>query len=140
MFDSYDFERLAEWKKFRNTIEIDKNPFDLVSEFWARAPLVNTFLDPTDCTSWPDPWHLVLDNKYDDLAICLGMLYTLKLTERFMESSYEIHKITPNSSNSFFILIIDKKSVLNYEFKKVTDFSAIKNVSTSVIYRNDTKK
>ncbi len=80
MFDLHGTERLIEWKKFRDSLETDESPLIRVADLWSKAPFVNSYLNPKNPTEWPDPWQLILDLKLDDLAICLGMLYTIKLT------------------------------------------------------------
>lgn len=105
MFDLFGTDRLIEWKKFRTRLESSQTPFDDVLDFWARAPFVNPYLDPNNVKSWPDPWHLILDGKFDDLAISLGIAYTLKLTKRFMVEDFEIHmSITFKENNPKYYL------------------------------------
>ena len=120
MFDRYGTDRLADWKKFRDSLETSPTPFEDVAIFWSRAPFVNLYLDPQNTSSWPDPWHLVMEGKYDDLAICLGMLYTIKLTQRFMSTQCEIHKSeSDKNKDSKFFLVVDNKHILNMEYKRV---------------------
>ena len=118
MFDLYNVERLAEWKKFRDRIETSSTPFEDLADFWAPAPFVSRYLDPKNPKSWPDPWKLIIDGKFDDLAICLGMLYTLKLTKRFRNSLCEIYTVIENNEKKYFLLI-DNSSILNYEYRSV---------------------
>lgn len=91
VFDLFGNDRLSEWKNFRNSLETSQTPFEDVIAFWSKAPFVNPYLDSNDYKSWPDPWHLIIDGRFDDLAIALGIAYTLKLTERFMDDDFEIH-------------------------------------------------
>ena len=135
MFDLHGIERLAAWKSCRDHLEICDRPLDFCAEFWARAPFVNQYLDPYDPASWPDPWRLILDSKFDDLAISLGMLYTLKLTDRFMKSRLEIHMITsgdPKRKNHF--LIVDDTSVLNLKYGSVENRNTILDLPANKIY------
>lgn len=132
VFDTYGNERLTTWKEFRTKLETSPNPLEEVASFWSRAPFVNSFLDPSDPSHWPDPWHLVLDNRYDDLAICLGMLYTIKLTQRFMDSAFEIHMTQDNKNKNYF-LVVDKTHVLNFEYGSVCDLSKV-NARSSILY------
>ena len=126
MFDSFGNERLIKWKDFRQRLELSDDPLLEVSQFWSKAPFVNLFIDPNTPSTWPDPWHLVLDNRYDDLAIALGMLYTIKLTQRFIDSDFEIHMSMPEQKKSQkFFLVVDKKHVLNYEYASVIDADQI---------------
>jgi hypothetical protein len=91
VFDLHGVDRLNEWKRFRNSLENSADPFKDVIDLWSRAPFVNPYLDPNNPESWPDPWKLVIDLRLDNLAINLGMLYTLQLTQRFMGENLEIH-------------------------------------------------
>ena len=79
-------ERLREWKAIRKQVgqqsldEACKN----VNHIWCYAPYVAHFLDPdqkNSVTAWPDPWTLLYENYYCDLAKALGMLYTLYLSD-----------------------------------------------------------
>ncbi len=123
MFDVNGTERLAQWKKQRDTIETCDNPLQEVVNLWSSAPFVSNYLDPSSPKDWPDPWRLVLDGKFDDLAICLGMLYTLQLTQRFMHGKYEIHmSVTPEIKESLFYLSVDRSFILNYTYKQVVEY------------------
>lgn len=140
MFDTHGVDRLTEWKKFRDKIETSPNPLQDVAEFWSRAPFVNPYLDENNPKEWPDPWHLVLDERLDDLAIALGMLYTLRLTKRFMTSQCEIHKsMLPDDTDCHFLLV-DNKHVLNYRYKEVVDISELGTVKSSRLYVANDKK
>lgn len=140
MFDTHGVDRLTEWKRFRDRLEISPNPLADLAEFWSRAPFVNSYLDENNPTKWPDPWHLVLDERLDDLAIALGMLYTLKLTQRFMDSDCEIHmSMLPDKTNCYFLLV-DNKYVLNYRYKEVVDASELKDIKTNKLYPSSSLK
>lgn len=140
MFDTHGVDRLSEWKRFRDRLETSPNPLEELADFWSRAPFVNSYLDENNPKEWPDPWHLVLDERLDDLAIALGMLYTLKLTQRFMDTKCEIHmSMLPNNTTSHWLLVEDKY-VLNYKYKEVVDASELDNVTTSKLYPTSSKK
>ncbi len=135
MFNLHGCERLTEWKKFRESLETSNDPFQDVASFWSNAPFVSPYLDPQNPSEWPDPWHLVLDLRLDDLAIALGMLYTLKLTTRFMDSKFEIHtSMFPEEKSPRYILIVDNQKVLNLEYKKVLEASSLSQHRTSLIW------
>ena len=134
MFDLYGNERLTEWKRIRDEVEISNQPLDLVAEVWSRAPFVNPYLDPKDSKSWPDPWQIVLNDRLDELAIALGMLYTIKLTQRFMATPCEIHMSIPyRERDSRFYLFVDDKFILNYEPRKVLSIGTV-NAETEIIW------
>lgn len=135
VFNLYGTERLTEWKKFRDSLEVSETPFKDVAVLWSRAPFVNPYLDSSNPDSWPDPWHLILDNRYDDLAISLGMLYTLKLTRRFMDTKCEIHtSMLPNEKETKYLLLIENSSVLNLEYGNATDLSKMEGLKTNLLW------
>lgn len=109
---------MAEWKQFRNSLEDSEQPLEDVAIFWAHAPFVNNYLSENS-SNWPDPWELILDYDLDDLAITLGMCYTIKLTQRFNLSKCEIHKTVDDKNQSKYFLIVDDQHVLNYDYRRV---------------------
>ena len=133
MFNLYGNERLTSWKQFRDTLEISTSPFEDVAELWSHAPFVSAFINPHNPESWPDPWHLIIDGKFDDLAIVLGMLYTLKLTKRFADAEFVIHMDELKNKTPTYWLVINGKYVLNYHFKEVVSLENLPKVSTSII-------
>jgi len=136
MFNLYGNERLIEWKQFRDSLESCDDPLTRVAELWATAPFVNPYIDPNNPNEWPDPWHLVLDSKLDELAISLGMLYTIKLTQRFMDSNCEIHKsMLPNNLEPSFYLVVDQQHVMNYEPRIVHSIGVLDSVQTNTLWR-----
>lgn len=136
MFNQHGTDRLTEWKEFRDRLENSNSPFEDVAEFWSHAPFVNQYLNPNSPSEWPDPWHLVLDNHYDDLAIALGMLYTIKLTQRFMKTKCEIHtSIIPKEKSPRYFLVVDGSKVLNLEYKNVVDFNKLDGVQTNMVWK-----
>lgn len=133
MFNQYGIDRLTEWKKFRDSIESEDKPLEACASFWAKAPFVSPYLDPSNPSSWPDPWKLVLDSKYDNLAIALGMLYTLQLTQRFMGERFEIYMSINNKENDYFLLVGDT-NVLNMEYMGVTSKEKLFSKKVNMIH------
>jgi hypothetical protein len=135
LFDTYGIDRLAEWKRFRNLIQHSVNPLDDCVLYWSKAPFVSPYIDPFEPEKWPDPWKLILDGKYDNLAIALGMLYTLQLTQRFMESVFEIHmSINPFDKEHIFPLVIDHQWVLNADYGAVARADVLEKIGTNKIF------
>lgn len=137
MFDLYTNERLAEWKRFRDHLETSSEPFQDVANLWSKAPFVSKYLDPNKPSSWPDPWKLILDGNFDDLAISLGMLYTIKLTERFKNSSCEIYQTTDSEKKSF--LVIDNSTILNWQYRSVDVINSVSGVESKLIWAKHDK-
>lgn len=134
VFNLYGTNRLAAWREFRDSLEQSNNPFNDVAEFWSKAPFVSSYLNPKDPSIWPDPWHLILDNRLDDLAIALGMLYTLSLTQRFKDSHFEILELDNTEKERHYILVVDNNSILNLEYNAVVELSSVKLDRTSIIW------
>ena len=134
MFNLYGLERLTAWREFRDSLEHSTDPLGNVARFWSRAPFVSSYLNPQNPSEWPDPWHLILDNRLDDLAIALGMLYTIKLTQRFMDSYCEIHmSMSQTKDDPVYLLIVDNEHVLNFEYGSVVGKNALSDVKTSIL-------
>jgi hypothetical protein len=92
MFQQKPEDRLRSWRDFRTAI--GDLPLDhalaQTAEFWAGAPFVPYNLDPDIPTLWPDPWTLVNENVYCDVAKCLGIVYTLLLSKHRMDIDIEL--------------------------------------------------
>jgi hypothetical protein len=132
VFDFSGTERLTEWRRIRDNLNNSGDPYQSVLEVWKRAPLVNQYLDPNDPGSWPDPWHLILDNRYDELALALGIVYTLGLSERFMSMKIEIHMSIPEDKNNDFFVICGE-TVIDVgcrEMKSIDSISPAKRIWT----------
>jgi hypothetical protein len=127
-------DRLIEWRQFREKLETSDRPLEDVAELWSRAPFVSSYLNPTNPDNWPDPWHLVMDNKLDNLAIVLGMLYTLKLTQRFMNYNFEIHMSLSDKEKDKNYFLVVENSVLNLEYGSVVGIKELEKISTSKIW------
>lgn len=135
VFDLHGTERLAAWRQFRETLEQAEDPLGLCAKFWSKAPFVNQFLDPFGPSSWPNPWQLILDCRFDDLAIALGMLYTLKLTKRFMAEKFEIYMSVPSQlSDREYYLLVGEGSVLNLEYGVVVNIDRLNEKNIHKIY------
>ena len=92
MFQQKPEDRLRSWREFRATIESLPIEQALVqtAEFWTRAPFAPYNLDPADPKNWPDPWTLIYENYYCDIAKVLGIVYTIALTSHKNEATVEI--------------------------------------------------
>ena len=122
-------ERLHEWKEFRQTIS--NLPFEeailKTVNLWSFAPFVNHYLDRCEPTEWPTPWELLQDNKYDDMAKALAMLYTLFLSTHGKEHSFTIERFVSGSQlESYNVVSIDSGTyILNYNFNEVIPWNQI---------------
>jgi hypothetical protein len=107
-------DRLSAWSALRTEIQTQPLPVALksVSDWWHQAPWSSYYLHWDDRESWPDPWQLLSDNIYCDLAKGLGILYTLTLTERKDLISVELI-LTEDNRN--LVLVNKGKYILNWD-------------------------
>ncbi len=133
VFSKYGTDRLTDWKEFRDSLEVSDTPFEDVAKFWSLAPFVSPYLNPQNPNEWPDPWHLVLDSHLDNLAIALGMLYTIKLTRRFMDAKCEIHT-SKSSKETRYMLVVNQQHVLNLQYGDVVNFDSLDQNQTSLVW------
>jgi hypothetical protein len=90
------------WREFRIGIELLPLEQALLqtAEFWADAPFVPYNLDPAFPNSWPDPWTLIYENIYCDVAKCLGIVYTIALTSHKENAGIEF-RLYQDSKNDY---------------------------------------
>jgi len=111
-------DRLDRWKQFRKrlgTLPLESALAECV-DFWQKAPFTPYYLEHADQTNWPDPWQLVYENYYCDLAKALGIVYTLHLSEHGtnLEMSIRVYQ-DPLSRGQYNLAWIDQgKYVLNF--------------------------
>jgi hypothetical protein len=108
MFNKKFEDRLAHWKKFRESLETSNDPIQDVIDFYNLAPTCNLAADPFTRENWPDPWELLEENNYCAFVKILAICYTLQLTDVLSQASYEIH-ITRDNKNSatYYLLFVD---------------------------------
>jgi len=92
MFKLSTSRRLAYWKNFRNQLGSMplKKALEATQQLWQLCPFTPFYLNIEQPDSWPNPWELISENYYCDLAKCLGIVYTLSLTKHII-SEPEIH-------------------------------------------------
>lgn len=135
MFDKHGLDRIEEWKHFRDYLEQSPTPYEDVANLWGRAPFVENYLDPRYPETWPDPWHILVDDRLDNLAICLGMLYTFKLTERFKDAPCEILELKdPRDSEIIRLLVVDNNRVLNWNPREVVDINDLNGLKIKTLW------
>ncbi len=94
MFHLSAEDRLRSWREFRSSINQLPIEDALVqtAEFWTGVPFVPYNLELSQPESWPDPWTLIYENFYCDLAKCLGIVYTVCLTDHDIETEIRVYK------------------------------------------------
>jgi len=76
--------RLESWNSLRDrcqTLPLEQ-ALQSINSWWFNVPWRPYYLHWDDQPNWPDPWQLLSDNHYCDLARALGILYTITLLDR----------------------------------------------------------
>ena len=76
--------RLESWYSMRQQCHaLSVEPaVEIINSWWLQTPWQPYYLHWDDRVTWPDPWQLLNDNVYCDLARGLGILYTISLLDR----------------------------------------------------------
>ena len=92
MFKLSTSRRLAYWKNFRNQLGSMplKKALEATQQLWQLCPFTPFYLNIEQPDSWPNPWELISENYYCDLAKALGIVYTLHLSDHSAELDPEI--------------------------------------------------
>ena len=97
-----------------------ESALELINSWWFAAPWQPYYLDWLDQPTWPDPWQLLSDNVYCDLARALGILYTISLLDR--EDLTDATLILTQDGHN--LVVVDKsKYILNWNPDTVVNTS-----------------
>jgi hypothetical protein len=128
MFDLAVDDRLSVWANFRESINTSDDPLRDVTHFWSLAPFTvhNHHVDPYYQASWPTPWEIIVENKYDDFTKAVMIGYTLLFTDRFKDSEVQIKTLVDNDGKRLYnVVCVDETWVLNYDDDHVVSTSNI---------------
>ena len=105
--------RLASWTFLRE--QCQDLPIELalarINDWWFRAPWRPYYLHWDDQSNWPDPWQLLSDNVYCEVARGLGILYTITLLDRADMAPAQL-VLTDLDRN--LVLVAKEKYILNW--------------------------
>jgi hypothetical protein len=85
---------------------------EAINSWWYQTPWRAYHLHWDDQESWPDPWQLLSDNLYCDVAKGLGMLYTISLLNHKDLTDAEL-VLTSEGYN--LVLVSKRKYILNWD-------------------------
>ena len=132
MFQQPAEDRLRSWREFR--LSLETLPLDQAltqtAEFWAKAPFTPYYLDPDSMENWPDPWTLIFENMYCDVAKCLGIVYTMLLTEHRKNLEVEIRTyIDPKNNYEYNLAYFNQgKYILNMIDGEIVNIKHVDNL------------
>lgn len=106
-------ERLLSWVDCRRAAQTQHIETALltVNDWWFRLPWHAYYLHWDDQDAWPDPWQILHDNIYCDLARGLGICYTLAMINHPDIEDFEL--VACNGAN--LVRVNSGKYILNYE-------------------------
>jgi len=113
-------QRLADWYNLRSFCKNQpvSQALSTIQGWWNLAPWQPYYLHWDDQTDWPDPWQLLNDNVYCDLAKALGILYTKTLLDRADMTPADL-VLTQDERN--LVLVDQTKYILNWNSEVVVN-------------------
>jgi hypothetical protein len=111
--------RLSSWYDFRQKIANlpIEQAVQMTNELWMTAPISNPYYTADHSDEWPNPWQLVVDNTYDDIAKTLGMLYTITLSHKEINGEIRCYRDRKRSEDINLAWLEHGKYVLNYDLE-----------------------
>jgi len=112
--------RLESWNLLRSqcqSLPVEQTLIN-INQWWFNVPWRPYYLHWDDQATWPDPWQLLSDDVYCDLARGLGILYTITLLDRAdlepvdLVLTEEGHNLVQVAKEKY-ILNWNKDSILN---------------------------
>ena len=134
MVDKNLFDRIKLWRQFREQLETAENPLLDVIYFWNNVPISSIAADPYDTKTWPDPWELLKENTYCEFTKILAIYYTLQLTDRFSQSSFEIHIVLDKKESAMKYLLFVDNQAIGYYYDKSIDTKELPNLECQMRY------
>ena len=114
--------RLDSWTQLRNRAQHlpVEEALETINSWWFTAPWTGYHLHWDDREDWPDPWQLLDDNIFCEVARGLGILYTITLLEHADIESTEL-VLTKNGHN---LVLVDKsKYILNWDKSTIVNIN-----------------
>ena len=119
--------RLGAWADLRK--EVQSMPLEealqTINTWWYQAPWTGYYLHWDDMLKWPDPWQLLSDNIYCDVARGLGILYTITFLDHKDLLSVEM-VLTEDNRN--LVLVNKEKYTLNWDKTIIVNNELLYNI------------
>lgn len=96
-----------------------------IDKWWQNAPTVTHYLHIKDTHNWPDPWELLVENLYCNVAKALGMCYTLYMID---VKNFQMVTASDKMGNDVVLVMVENTHILNYwpntvETNSLNDFT-----------------
>jgi hypothetical protein len=121
-------DRLQHWHRLRTSVQHQKldRALNNINNFWFGAPWSAYYLHWDDQKVWPNPWQLLNENIYCDIARGLGILYTIAFIEH---PEIQDAKLISTTDKHNIITVEPGKYTLNWEPNQLLN----KNLSTKTV-------
>jgi hypothetical protein len=106
--------RLKNWYALRTecqTLPIE-TALRQINQWWFGCPWRPYYLHWDEQHNWPDPWQLLSDDVYCEVARALGILYTINLLDR---ADLPPARLVLTDSGHNLVLVANSKYILNWE-------------------------
>lgn len=112
--------RLTSWNLLRDQCQNlpAESALTEINRWWFRAPWRPYYLHWDDLSNWPDPWQLLNDDVYCEVARGLGILYTITLLDRADLAPADL-VLTQDGAN--LVQVGKEKYILNWELNTVVN-------------------
>ena len=106
--------RLESWNLLRDQCQSAplESALEAINDWWFESPWRPYYLHWDDQATWPDPWQLLSDDVYCDVARALGILYTITLLDRADMASARM-VLTEDGDN--LVQVAKEKYILNWK-------------------------
>lgn len=106
--------RLSSWHRLRKQVADQpvESTLETINSWWFRTPWTAYHLHWDDRDTWPDPWQLLSDNVYCEVARGLGILYTITCLNR---SDMDSAKLVLTKDDRNLVLLDKSKYILNWD-------------------------
>lgn len=111
-------DRLLDWNRLRDSVKQKSltNSLTSINQYWFKSPWRPYYLHWDDRAIWPDPWQLLNENVFCDVARGLGIMYTIAFSEH---QEITDAKLVLTSEGHTLVLVEPNKHILNWEPNQV---------------------
>jgi hypothetical protein len=105
---------LESWNQLRDRCQhlSAESALNDINTWWFDTPWSAYYLHWNDQSDWPDPWQLLSDNVYCEVARGLGILYTITLLDR---ADLGDATLVLTDSGDNLVLVAKSKYILNWD-------------------------
>jgi hypothetical protein len=123
--------RLDSWNQLRTQVADQpvESALETINSWWFQSPWTAYHLHWDDQITWPDPWQLLSDNMYCEVARGLGILYTITCLNR---SDMDSAQLVLTNDDRNLVLVDKSKYILNWDRTVVLNTSSEIEVKKSL--------